>query len=211
MQTCADVVRGGAIALEWVSAPVELGRPEVRSEIAEIRAGCRYVEDSFTLVLPSTNGIVDRSRAVASKFPESVWLSRHLPGFRRVAVVVNVRCRDGFVVTRRADWVANPGLVAPVCESADYGDAAAGVLEFTRVAERGLFEELGLTDAQVSFGQQVVTPGSVVGVCYAVVDMPFVDVVASWEGASHRDEGEPLLVDLLAAGRAFSEVFSPKS
>lgn len=186
--------------LDLSGLPAHVFTADVIRTTAEITRTARYIED--VPLIPARSIVSDYSEfsAFCVPWPTAQALSEHrVSGFRRGSVFTPLLCRDGWVGVRRSHWVKNPNVVWFVAEaiSADV-DVVGGQINWISAGLRGLAEELGIPASEVSaelFG--------VLGVDKELVfridcrtNLSFSDIVELHRGASHADEGEPLLVRL---------------
>ena len=206
-----DISRGGAIHL--TPGQVPSWRPEDLSAIKTIESSLRYVEDTFALIIPTpapVNAPVRRAGVAKMSFAEAMHAMNTLGQAYGSCAIVTLACRDGFVLTKRASWVASsPNETFPVCESANTQDIFGDTLDYVSMGYRALHEELGLAPDQhtLKFQRQVLDEKALVGVSHSQTSLRFDEVVDCWRTASHADEGEPLLVDLMEHNRFLAKAF----
>lgn len=173
-------------------------RPEIRFDGPAVRVRDARIDPS---------GVVGIDW-YTTRFSHSVAFEREslsLPPERRhpgLAFLVHLRCREGWVVTRRSPSVASaPGRWQPAAaEGADPGDLSGG-LDPSRVAWRALAEELGLTQCeqvpQILFQPRPAgAPNHYLHLVLEHVDITLDDVICSQRSAP--DAWECDRVDILS-------------
>jgi hypothetical protein len=139
--------------------------------------------------------------AAFGKYPEGLPTGRAHHG---LVALTHLRCRQGWVTTRRSGRVGLSGLWQPAAvEGVDIDDLCRGRssdigvdVDLAAVAARSLHEELGLSDARLTLSRAVIQPHRTrrrSHRLYLVVDAPwldFADVCDAWRDAADGWESD---------------------
>lgn len=205
MLTFSDKIRGEYYKINFIDPTYEQITEQEQEQINEFKKTLRYNEESVC-VIGDRNA--DRIiKGVKTDYATARHLAKTRDNVRLLSSVVTLQCADGFVGIRRSSEVSKSGEIHPVCELAEAEDVQGNVLSFKKVAERGLKEELGVEGSRIFFGHGVITPMSFVGVCYSYTKSNFKEIVHLWGKATHRDEGEPVLLNIFENQESLAKVF----
>lgn len=204
MQTFSDKIRREYYKLNFQNINDFVSKHDI-SFIKKIEENLPYNEDSLCLI--GESNAEGEIHALKCDFATCTYLIQKNAGMRRPTAAVTLQCPEGYVVVERSLAVGNPGILAPVTEIVEINDVLDNLLSFKKIAERGLEEEIGITNTQIFFRYKMATTKNIAGVCHAYTKLSFEEILKKWETAKHKDEGTPKLVNIFENQKILQNIF----